>query len=287
MQRATPALNPYPGCNEMTTANTIRTKSTLSLRGIAVPAEHGGWGFLIEPLLLGLILAPSLAGIGIAIAAVAVFLLHQPIKIVVKDYRNGRVYQRTRLARGFAALYSAIALAALQLTVTTADSAFWIPLIIALPLAAVQLALEFRSDGRSLLSEICGALVLAATASAILLAANQSFLVAALAWLLMALRAVPSIVYVRARIRLIHGRSTSIVPPLGAHFLGVLISIALWASGLTNALLPLATSLLLSRAFYGLRISKLTAARIVGIQEVIYGLIFTIACAMTLQSVHG
>jgi hypothetical protein len=264
-------------------ANTTHAKSAISFRSVALPAEHGGWGFLVEPLLLGLILAPSLAGIGIAVATSAVFLLHQPIKIVVKDYRKGRVYERTRLARGFAALYGAIALAALQLTVTMADGVFWLPLLVSLPFAAVQLALEFRNDGRSLLSETCGALVLAATASAILLAANETFLWAAMAWLLMTLRAIPSILYVRTQIRLIHSRTTSTIPPLGAHLLGVLISIALWAGGLTNGLVPLATSVLLCRAFYGLQISKPTAARIVGIQEVIYGIIFTIVCAIALQ----
>lgn len=267
----------------MTSANTASKKSTLSLRSIAVPAEHGGWGFLAEPLLLGLVLAPSLAGVGIAVAATAVFLLHQPIKIAVKDYRKGRVYERTRLARGFAALYGAIALAALQLTTTTATGAFWIPLLAALPLAAVQLALEFRSDGRSLLSELCGALVLAATASAILLAADKPFVMAALVWLLMALRAVPSIMYVRARIRLIHGRRTSIASPISVHVLGVLISIALWTSGVTNAFAPLAVGMLLFRTYYGLMLSTPTAVRTVGIQEVIYGLILTIMCAVALQ----
>ncbi len=267
----------------MTGANTFREKSVLSFRSVAVPAEHGGWGFLIEPLVLGLILAPSLAGAGIAVTAIAIFLLHQPLKIALKDYRNGRVYERTRLAWGFAALYSAIALAAFQLTATMADGAFWIPLLASLPLAAVQLALEFRNDGRSLLSELCGALVLATTASAILLAADGTFLIAGLAWLCMALRGVPSIVYVRTQIRLMRGRRTSIVPPLFAHGLGVLVSIGLWAGGLTNAFLPLAAGILLCRAVYGLLISKPTAVRSVGIQEVLYGLIFTVLCAIAFQ----
>lgn len=238
---------------------------------------------MIESLLLGLILAPSLAGAGIAVAAVAVFLLHQPVKIVVKDYRKGRLYERTRLAWGFTGLYGAIALAALQLTVITAEGAFWVPLLVALPLAAVQLILEFRNNGRSLLSEICGALVLAASVSAILLAANQTLLLATLAWLLIALRTVPSILYVRTQIRLIHGRTVSVIPTLIAHILGVIISFVLWAISLANGLALLATCGLLCRAFYGTQITKPTAARFIGIQEVFYGLAFTVICALALQ----
>lgn len=32
---------------------------TVKLRTVALPAEHGGWGFLFEPIVLGLLLAPT------------------------------------------------------------------------------------------------------------------------------------------------------------------------------------------------------------------------------------
>jgi hypothetical protein len=32
------------------------------VRLVALPAEHGGWGLLLEPIALGLAVAPSLAG---------------------------------------------------------------------------------------------------------------------------------------------------------------------------------------------------------------------------------
>lgn len=66
----------------MSAANAVRAKSTVSIKTVAIPAEHGGWGFLCEPLILGLLIAPSLAGIGIVLMMAAAFLLHQPFKIV-------------------------------------------------------------------------------------------------------------------------------------------------------------------------------------------------------------
>ncbi|MCB0162365.1 MAG: YwiC-like family protein, partial [Caldilineaceae bacterium] len=58
-------------------------------RSIALPTEHGGWGFLLEPLLLGRLVAPSAAGLLLLVATVAAFLLRQPLKIVLVDRRRG------------------------------------------------------------------------------------------------------------------------------------------------------------------------------------------------------
>jgi len=60
--------------------------SNVRLKSIALPVEHGGWAFLIEPLLLGMLLAPSLSGFCVCIAAFGIFLLYQPLQLVLKDY---------------------------------------------------------------------------------------------------------------------------------------------------------------------------------------------------------
>ena len=38
-------------------------------RVVALPDEHGGWGLTAEPVLLGLLVAPSWAGLAIGAAA--------------------------------------------------------------------------------------------------------------------------------------------------------------------------------------------------------------------------
>jgi hypothetical protein len=58
-------------------------------QSIALPTEHGGWSFISEPILLGLLLTPSWGGLALAIGAFAAFLLRQPLKIVLKDVRAG------------------------------------------------------------------------------------------------------------------------------------------------------------------------------------------------------
>ena len=44
------------------------------LRSVALPTEHGGWGLTLEPVLLGLLVAPSVAGLAIGGAAFLVFV---------------------------------------------------------------------------------------------------------------------------------------------------------------------------------------------------------------------
>ena len=52
---------------------------------MALPAEHGGWGLTLEPGLLGLLMAPSAAGVCVALAALVAFLARTPLKVVVVD----------------------------------------------------------------------------------------------------------------------------------------------------------------------------------------------------------
>jgi len=56
-------------------------------RSVALPTEHGGWAFISEPVLLGLLLAPSAGGLALGLAAFAAFLLRQPFKLYAKDIR--------------------------------------------------------------------------------------------------------------------------------------------------------------------------------------------------------
>ncbi len=246
-----------------------------------MPAEHGGWGFLSEPILLGLILAPTLAGLGIGAAAAALFLVHQPLKIVIKDTRKGRMYERTRLAARFAALYGIIGVVGMLIALATAKNrAFLLPLVLSLPLAGVQLAYELRNDARSLVSEIFGALALAATAPAFVLAADQSGVVAMVAWGVLAMRIVPAILYVRARLRLIHGKPANVSLALGLHTIAVVIGVALWISGQTTALILLGVGVLLVRAVHGLKIAKPVPAKTVGFQELFVGLFYAVVCGV-------
>ena len=52
-------------------ATQSRAKNGVRLKTIVLPAEHGGWGLLFEPIALGLLVAPSIAGFYLARQVIA------------------------------------------------------------------------------------------------------------------------------------------------------------------------------------------------------------------------
>ena len=118
--------------------NTARVR----LRSIALPTEHGGWGFTLEPILLGLLVAPTWAGFGLALATSSAFLARRPVKLVSTDLVRKRRLPRTRVALWFSLGYGAPALAGLAVAIATRNGPFWWPLIVAVPFAAVSLRAE-------------------------------------------------------------------------------------------------------------------------------------------------
>jgi hypothetical protein len=175
-------------------------------RSIALPVEHGGWGFTLEPAILGLLVAPSPAAWEIAVASLAVFLARRPVKLVLTDIVRRRWLGRTRIAAGFSVVFWAIALAAITGAAVTAEAAFWQALVVAVPVAAIALYADAHSRSRTLAAEMAGAIAMGATVSMITLADGWDLAPAFGLWMVLAGRAVATIVLVRAQIRRVHGR---------------------------------------------------------------------------------
>ncbi len=256
---------------------------TISIKSVAMPAQHGGWGFLIEPLLIGLIAVPSWGGVGLVIAAFGVFLMHQPLKITYKDWRKRRRYARTRLAERFVMLYGMMALGGFVFALVAADSAFIIPLVLAIPFALVQLAYEGRNEARESLPEISGALAFASTAAAIPLMHGIEWVIPAFAlWIAAAARVIPSILYVRVRLRLEADRPFERTSPLIAHAAALIVVLALIAVRLFSPLILIGSILLLMRAAFGLlRPHRPTPAKVIGFREIAYGLIYAVLAGLS------
>jgi len=172
-------------------------------KAVALPVEHGGWGLLIEPVLLGLVLAPSSAGFCLAGAAVAAFLARHPLRLVFMDRRKGTRYPRTALAELFAVGYATLALAFVTLATLLASAPFWPAIAVGAPPALVAIAYDLRGRSREALPEAAGGVALGASAAAIALAGGVSAGLAFGAWALLALRGVTAVLYVRARLRLV------------------------------------------------------------------------------------
>lgn len=247
---------------------------TKLIRNVALPVEHGGWAFVSEPMLLGLLLAPTAAGCGLAVAGLAIFLLFRPLQLALKDWRKGRRYPRTLWAERFVLLYGAVALLGVIVTISAAGFAFLPAILLAAPFALLQLWLVLRGEARAALTEVSGAVALAALTPAILLAGGGSLALALALWAVPACRAVTSILYVRARLHRAHGDIINPIPPLLAQAAGLVLLVALWLTGLLPWTAPLAMLLLTLRAAYGLYLSPLdTPVPHIGFQEIAFGLL--------------
>jgi len=231
----------------------------LMLRPLALPFEHGAWGFLLEPIVLGMLIAPSVAGLFVAIGVVAAFLVRHPLRLALQDRKRGARYPRTAVCEAFAASYALVALIAFSL----AGIEPLVPLLAVAPLALIQVFL----NGRSLAAETLGSLVAGASATAIVLAAHQPLTIALALWALVVARGIPSILYVRATL----GRGNRAVM-IAAHVAAVLLAIAIAPLPATFAMV-----VLLARAVPNA--SKLRAKEI-GIREIAYGVLTVVLIAI-------
>lgn len=170
-------------------------------RQVAVPREHGGWGLTLEPVLLGLLIAPSLPGAALGLAAFAAFLVRTPLKLAVGDVRRHQWQQRSRLAGRFAAAELVlITLCAAVGVLAAADLRWLLPVAAAAPFVAVELWFDVRGHGRRLVPELCGSVGIAAATAAIVLAGGGAWRLAVGAWLVLTARSLGAIPFVRAQI---------------------------------------------------------------------------------------
>ncbi len=201
-----------------------------SLRAVALPTEHGGWSFTLEPALLGLLASPSVAGLALAGSALVGFLARTPLRIVLIDRHRDRRLDRTSLARRVLALEALVLVAFLVVVVWNATGLWWQPIAVAAPLVAVELWYDARSRSRRLVPELAGTVGIASIAAAVALAGGLETATAHGLWLVMGARAVAAVFFVRLQLRRAkkqpHNTSVSDLAQLGA--IGVtLIGLAL------------------------------------------------------------
>jgi len=161
------------------------------IRSIALPTEHGGWGFTLEPILLGLLVAPSAAAWELSAAALGIFLARRPVKLVSTDIVRRR----------------------------------WLPVLVAIPFALIALRADAQSKNRALIPELSGSIAMGATVSAIALGSGWDLGPAFGLWLVLAARDVAAIVLVRGQIRRLKRRQTgtSVIYAVQAACIGVVV----------------------------------------------------------------
>jgi hypothetical protein len=244
------------------------------LRPLTLPVEHGGWGFLFEPIVIALLAAPSVAAVCLAGAAVAAFLARQPLKVALDDWLRRRSVSRTAWARAIAAAY--LLTATLLLVAATRVSArpLWPLAIVVAPLAAITLWFDARGESRRLLPELAGAIALGAVAGAAGLADGWPGLLALSLWVSALVRVLPAIVTVRERVRRLHGETADIWTVANAHALAVVAAmVAVTAQAMPTAV-PVIALYLALRAGWDLRPGAPPArAAAIGLRELVTGLV--------------
>lgn len=277
MSRHVVELQPQPPPGSPRSAKRPQRRS--ALRSVLVPTEHGGWGLTLEPVLLGLLVAPSWAGVGLGLAAAILFLARTPFKIMLVDLHRHRRRPRTRLAAGAVGCYALLLAGCLAVPLLQASAAIWLPLVLIAPMVGTELWYDMRSRGRRLIPELAGAVGIAGVATMIVLAGGQPSGVAVACWVLLSARAVTSIINVRDLVQGLHGRRrqpaavwVGDIPALSL----AAVAVALEPAAITGAT-AVAALIVVQRL---LRLRPTPRAAILGLTQTAFGLVVVGAAAV-------
>ena len=272
---------------------TLTTRSLLR-RHIALPTDHGSWVFLLSPLLIGLFAGGrwTPAVVPLVVAALAAFLLRQPVTIAVKAYSGRRSRSDLPAARFLILIYGLIGLLAVAALLALG---FWYLLVLALPAAPVfgwhLYLVSRREERRQLGVEIVGSGVLALAAPAALWvtfghADPRGWWLFALTWF----QSAASIVHAYLRLE---QRELIIAPELPMRLkmarrallyttFNLLAVIAFSLAGYLPRLLPLPYALQWAETVWGtLRPAVGVRPTLIGVRQLIVSTIFTVLFILT------
>ncbi len=258
----------------------VRPAGTKPLaRAVALPAEHGGWSLTLEPVVLGLLVAPSAAGWLLGAAAFLGFLARTPLKLALVDRWRKRRLDRTILAERVAAVEIAALGGALVGAAVLGDAALWLPLALAAPLFGVELWFDARSRGRRLVPELAGSVGMGAFAAAIALAGGEARLLAFGLWAVVAARAMAAMPFVRVQLRRAKGQPHSTRHTDAAQAVAVAVAWAGAAVGAVPAAGAIAVTVLAAVHLVAARRAP-PPAPVLGAQQVALGLGVVVATAL-------
>ena len=191
-------------CQPQSTMQIDSISQNLIRKRIFLPSDHGSWVFLLSPLLIGLFAGGewSLASYYLILAAMAAFLIRQPVSIAVKVYSRRRSKRDLPAAWFWIAVYALVGLIALAGLIA---QGYAFVLILALPGAPVfawhLYLVSQRSERRQLGVELVatGVLALAAPA-AYWVGQGEPDPIGWLLWVLVWFQTAASIVYAYLRL---------------------------------------------------------------------------------------
>lgn len=240
---------------------------------IVLPIEHGSWGFLFEPLVAASAVAFSAAALPLSVMVISAFMMRRPLQIFLADRLAGRSLPQTRIAFQFVLIFFAVFAAGLAGSFLTSPLVAFLPFAVVAPFALYQIYCDASRKNRELAAELTGAFVMSSSAAAIAVAGGFAWPQAAAVWVFFIARFVPSILYVRSRLRLEKGKPFSFAVPTAAHLAALAAVALLWNAGFLPLLAGTVFAVLLARSVIGLsRFRRPAKAMKIGVWEVIYGL---------------
>lgn len=236
-------------------------------------------GAALEPVLLGLLVAPSGGGVAVGLAALVAFLFRTPLKLALVDRRRGRALDRTRLATRVAAVEAVLLVVLAAVALALSGWTWLVPVAVAAPLVGLELWFDVRSRSRRLVPELAGAVGMGAVAAAIVVAGGGDGRLATAAWLVLAARAVGSIPFVRARVVQLHRGSASRRPSDRAQVGAVAVALA--ATAVERAVWPgaVVVGLVAVAQAVGVRRPPVPA-KVLGLRQMAIGVTVVLATAV-------
>lgn len=237
---------------------------------VFLPKEHGSWSLVLEPLTLGLLVAPSSAGGALTAAALAGFFARRPVKALFAPAAT-----RRREAGRAVLIFCVLGIAGLSLVLVLGGIAPLWPLLLAAPLGALFAWFDAQNGSRAAAAEVAGsaafALVPAALATLAGWSAGPALALAALALT----RSVPTVLTIRTSLRIAKGEQADFILSLlvaagaavGLTLLGSFQLLPVWAAVAAWVLLARTT-------WFASPWRPIWSARQVGTFEAIAGLFY-------------
>ncbi|AOS43326.1 hypothetical protein Verru16b_00369 [Lacunisphaera limnophila] len=213
---------------------------------VFLPKEHGSWSLALEPLALGLLVAPSWAGGALAAAVLAGFFARRPLKAAF-DPVNGA---RRVTARETLFMWTALAGAGLfEAGVLGGGPALW-PLLLAVPFGGLFVWYDGRNNSRAAAAELAGCAAFAFVPAAVATLAGAGPAVALALATVAAARSLPAILTVRSCLRSAKGEPAGAGLSVWSAGVALLVLVALVTAKLSPAVAAGCGAVLFTRTLW-------------------------------------
>ncbi len=244
------------------------------IKSLVFPKEHGAWALTFEPLVLALLLGPSLSGGLLFLGATFAFFAHPSARALLSGTKDKILAFKIFLGTALPAVFF------LSFYLKFSTWPQHAPLLLALALMASYLILELFSFERALATEILASVSMGLIALSIVLSAGWMWHTALGLLALIYSRSLGTTVYLYYRLRLLKKQNIKVWPGILLHVLDGLLLLYLMSRNIIPVLGFLAGSMLIVRAFWNLSpLMKKATVRQVGFAEVYFGIAFLVLTA--------